>query len=112
MKHNFLRNDPGYQVKVRYAYKVIVLTHYSHGKPTCTCCTCDLIEYLTIDHIQGLKSQIHRAEAKRHIWAWLIKNDFPEGFQVLCTLCNSSKNKHGECVYHKYFPSSFRNETK
>lgn len=34
------------------------------------------------------------------IYDWLIKNNFPSGFQVLCCNCNYGKNSnHGICPH-------------
>lgn len=77
-----------------------VFEHYGRG---CVCC--GATDNLTIDHVDG-GGTAHRlevlgfAQGKVAGWVfyrWLIKNDFPEGFQVLCFPCNQSKCNTGQC---------------
>jgi len=84
-----------------------VVDHYG-GK--CACCGESKILFLSIDHINedGAK---HRAEIMgspdggRRIgstifYKWLEKNNFPEGFQVLCHNCNMGKHLNGGTCPH------------
>ncbi len=79
----------------------IVISHYGG---VCACCEESQIEFLSMDHINGDGAK-HRRELKKnghiHIYDWLIKNNFPEGFQVLCMNCNWAKGKYGYCP-HKH----------
>ena len=59
------------------------------------CACCDAVENLTIDHVNG-GGEEHRKElglsgGGLQFYLWLIKNDFPDGFQVLCMRCNARK---------------------
>ncbi len=77
----------------RYKYKFIVVAHYSMGEMRCRECPCNDLFCLQIDHIEGGGNQ-HREELKSkkcNLYHWLINNDFPEGFQVLCANCNVRK---------------------
>jgi hypothetical protein len=81
--------------RIRRQAKQYVLEHYGTA---CACCgaTADL----TIDHINGDGKQ-HRqiiGGGSHVIYAWLIKNDFPHGFQTLCRLCNTSKRDGERCL--------------
>ena len=80
--------------QIRRQAKQHILEHYG---TTCACCgtTADL----TIDHINGDGKQ-HRQtiSAGSMFHAWLIKNDFPHGFQTLCRLCNTSKRDGERCL--------------
>ena len=71
---------------------------FGHYGRTCVCCGAS--KWLTIDHIDG-DGKAHRAsleiQAGHQFYLWLIREDFPEGFQTLCTTCNSSKSTHGAC---------------
>ena len=51
-----------------------------------------------IDHING-KGTEHRKKIGFNIYPWLVKNNFPEGFQTLC--CNCSKGHLGYCPHEK-----------
>ena len=72
-----------------------VLEKYSNGMMNCALCgETDLI-VLTIDHIDG-KGNKHRREIGNgknsmtgsKFYLWLIKNNYPTGFRVLCHNCN------------------------
>lgn len=76
-----------------------VLTHYG-GK--CNCCGIDTYEFLSIDHING-GGYRHRKEIGnfgRNFFKWLIKNEYPEGYQVLCHNCNLAKGFYGVCPHN------------
>ena len=72
-------------------WKQIVLDFYSNNTLSCKNCNINDTDVLTIDHINndGYK---HRKEIKGNLYFWLIKNNFPEGFQVLCFNCNHKKS--------------------
>jgi hypothetical protein len=67
--------------------KIKVLSHYSNGRLKCANCEENDQQVLTIDHING-NGNIHRKQTNTHagieFYRWLINNNFPEGFQVLC----------------------------
>ena len=84
-----------------------VLQYYSkqHSKsdiPRCRCCGENFhTDFLALDHIAGKKemdsepnlvklgySSSLRSAGLRH---WIIKNNFPKGFQILCHNCNYAK---------------------
>jgi len=74
------------------------LEHYSGGDVKCNCCAEDAEQFMCIDHIDGGGSE-HRKTLKIGIYRWLITNDFPEGFQVLCHNCNLAKGFYGKCPH-------------
>lgn len=75
---------------------------FDHYGRECACCTST--ERLTIDHINGDGRQ-HRMQlfgrkqygAGFFFYDWLIKNDFPDGYQTLCLSCNISKGDGPAC---------------
>jgi len=74
-----------------------VLDHYGRS---CRCC--GVTENLSIDHVNGDGAR-HRQEigigrSAAQMDRWLIANDFPLGFQVLCGPCNQSKGNRERCV--------------
>ena len=92
-----------------------VLKYYSDGKLNCNCCGEDNVEFLTIDHIGG-GGNMHRnlltanKEVQRgsgNFVRWLIKQDYPSGYRVLCYNCNVSLGIHGYCP-HEYRPKIHR----
>ncbi len=84
--------------------RLMVLTHYSNGEtPRCACCNEQNIEFLCIDHINGGGRQHRKQLIKSGItpYLWLVRNDFPEGYRVLCWNCNSSLGLYGYCPHDK-----------
>jgi hypothetical protein len=87
--------------KYRYNLRMKVFNHY--GKK-CACCGDNNINHLTIDHINGGGTN-HRRKIGLNgssVYFWLIKNNFPEGYQTLCYNCNCSKGHVGYCPHQKY----------
>lgn len=80
--------------------RTTVLTHYG-GK--CECCGEDEPLFLTVDHING-GGKKHRQEIGGggfYLHRWLIKNNFPEGFRILCFNCNCGRSLNkGVCPHH------------
>jgi len=80
-----------------YLLKVKVLTHYSNPRGSMVCNTCgeQSPDALCIDHIKGGGYKHFSKLNKRgsNFYRWLIKNDYPEGFQVLCANCNLIKRR-------------------
>lgn len=66
------------------------------------CACCGITERLTIDHVDGGGTQ-HRRDLFGHdssgsaMYYWLVKNNFPAGYQVLCIRCNCSKGAGAAC---------------
>ncbi len=80
-----------------------VLGHYS---PTLTCQRCGFsdIRALTIDHIKGDGARHRKRIGKlsgSEFYKWLIKNNFPSGFQVLCWNCQYIKREENDEVRHR-----------
>lgn len=74
----------------------VVFEHY--GKK-CVRCGEDDIRVLSIDHINNDGAQHRKKLDGKPLYPWLIKNEFPEGFQVLCRNCNWLKYKeHRELI--------------
>jgi hypothetical protein len=85
-----------------------VLKYYSKSLsksdiPCCRCCGKNThFDFLTIDHIAGKKQMDSEPElvelgysSKKdgeRLTKWIIKNNFPKGFQILCHSCNMAKS--------------------
>lgn len=80
------------------AMRLMVMEAY--GGPICSCCDETIYKFLTIDHINE-DGAIHRAAIGKHLYRWLIENDYPPGFQVLCGSCNMGKHLNGGVCPHK-----------
>jgi hypothetical protein len=90
-----------------------VLQYYSKhlsksNTPCCNCCGLNShIEFLTVDHIAGRQEMDSEPELKKlkymsklsgtALVIWIIKNNFPKGFQILCHNCNQTKGYYGKC---------------
>lgn len=71
----------------------------SHYGNVCNCCGEEILTLLNIDHINGGGRQHFHGDK---LYAWLIKNNFPEGFQVLCFSCNNGKYlNRGVCPHQE-----------
>jgi len=91
----WLRKHRIYTAGQRRRYKIQVLTHYGKGGRLCCRwrnCQIDDIDMLTIDHVNDDGAR-HREEISNGryrngggtgIYPWLIRNNFPPGFQTLC----------------------------
>lgn len=64
----------------------------------CACCGEARYEFLTIDHILGGGNK-HRQEVGNKICRWIIANDFPGGFRILCHNCNQAIAHYGYCPH-------------
>lgn len=80
--------------------RIKALTHYGGNPPKCVCCGESHLKFLTIDHINGGGNK-HRKKVGSYICAWLIKNNFPEDFQVLCYNCNCGRSLNNGICPHK-----------
>ncbi len=84
-----------------------VLNHYG-CKCACPGCTVTTPEFLEIDHIDGNGGEHRRELGGIHIYSWLVKNNFPDGFQVLCCNCNRAKYRYAGCPHTKMTPAALR----
>ncbi len=83
--------------------KLDVLSHYSSGKPKCSCCKETKSEFLTIDHVKNNGCKLRREDSSHNkIYRWIIKNNYPKKmFRVLCMNCNFSIGLYGYCPHTK-----------
>jgi hypothetical protein len=100
-QRRYLAAHPEYQKDRWQELKDKVFGHYGR---VCVCC--GTTENLSIDHLEG-DGAAHRTElfgsrnaAGTRMYLWLVRNGFPEGFQVLCLPCNQSKGSGAACRLH------------
>lgn len=75
----------------------------AYGGAKCACCGESTFDFLTIDHVNNDGAD-HRREigaGGTTTYMWLIRNKFPEGFQVLCANCQLGKAVNGGVCSHQ-----------
>ncbi len=74
-----------------------VIEHYG-GQ--CSCCGERDFRFLEIDHIDNSGSLHRKLVHPSKMCKWLQEQNYPLGFQILCTSCNKAKgNKLTECPH-------------
>ncbi len=71
----------------------------AYGGPQCNCCGETTYEFLTFDHIDGLKPLHPTGKRPSNLPRWLKQNSYPEGIQILCYNCNCAKGFFGRCPH-------------
>jgi hypothetical protein len=91
------------------ALKLEVINKYGGCQCACLGCREIDIDCLQINHIDGNGNK-HRKEINKKsgmdFYAWLKKNNFPPGYNVLCAICNfvrGLRTNRGtrRCCYHE-----------
>ena len=83
-------------------FSVYSKRHSNSDIPCCRCCKdSSHIEFLAVDHIHGRKHlpKEEQTLGGRDMNNWLKKNNYPEGFQILCSNCNFAKAMYGKCPH-------------
>ncbi len=81
--------------------KKAIIGHYSNGKYACSHCGFNDIRALSIDRINGGGTR-HLREIKGNLYSWLIENNYPNGYQVLCMNCQWIKRAQNNETVSKY----------
>jgi hypothetical protein len=99
------KSDAPYQRDYRKRVRAEVIKHYGDK---CECCEETELLFLTIDHINGDGAEHRRQNSYNgdgrsgwSIYYWLRKNNYPEGFRVLCWNCNCSRQHNSGVCPHK-----------
>ena len=80
---------------------------FEHYGMVCKCCGHSDFEVLSLDHVHG-GGRAHRRKLGLEgntFLAWIVRNDFPEGFQTLCLNCNFAKKNGRECPHKPVYMS-------
>ena len=104
----------------RDSERLKVLQYYSKrlsksNIPCCRCCGENFhIDFLAVDHIAGMKKMDFEPELVKsgysstmgtnNLMHWIIVNNFPTGFQILCHKCNFAKGivrNNNKCPHQK-----------
>jgi hypothetical protein len=87
--------------KYKNKMKMLALNHYGGDPPKCACCGESHIEFLCLDHIDGGGGKHRRDNNISRMSVWVVQNNFPDGFRVLCVNCNHSLGIFGYCPHNK-----------
>lgn len=87
-----------YNKKYREGFKKKVLDHYG---AKCSCCGDAHIEFLSVDHIGGGGARHRKEIGSGGLYRWLVNNNFPPGFRILCFNCNLSRGHFGYCPHER-----------
>jgi len=79
--------------------KLDVFNHYSNGTMKCKCCEETILEFLSLDHINGGGNR-QRNQYGSKLYRKLRKASYPSGFQILCYNCNMAKGFFGKCPHN------------
>lgn len=101
--------DPEYRriYKRHYRWKLKLEALNAYGGH-CSICGISNPQYLTVDHIDNdgadHREQVmgSRRAAGWNFYAWLRKEKYPPGYQILCWNHNSSKDTHPELCEEAY----------
>ena len=67
----------------------------------CVCCGESEFAFLTLDHVEGGGRTEVRKIGRRKMLLTILKQGFPEGYQILCWNCNAAKHFKGRCPHAK-----------
>ncbi|KKQ94900.1 MAG: hypothetical protein UT21_C0011G0008 [Candidatus Woesebacteria bacterium GW2011_GWA1_39_11b] len=88
--------------KEREKLKFDILNHYSNGKLCCANCSFNDSRALQVDHIENNGAEERRKLFGNRLFAgttfyrWVRRNNYPEGYAILCANCNIIKLREFE----------------
>lgn len=74
---------------------------YSYYGKLCNCCGETEVKFLEIDHVDNNGAEHRQMLGKLSIYVWIVNNNFPANFQILCANCNVGKYRNGGTCPHK-----------
>lgn len=101
--NNSISNAKALPINLRSEYmkerknnaKKEAIAHYTNGENKCSLCGFSDFDYLEIDH-ENKNGNLHRKENNLSCgvatYRWLIRNNYPTGFRVLCRKCNNNQS--------------------
>ncbi len=107
-KEYYEKNKVKIERKRKVSYKDArndCIKYYSNGLMECMCCGEQDMRFLALDHMNNDGAEKRRNKdhpnGGMHFYRWLIVNNFPPGFQVLCMNCNWGKHQNNGVCPHK-----------
>lgn len=77
--------------------KKLVMNTYGNK---CSCCGEKEPKFLSMDHVDNGGTE-HRRRMSGDIYRWLVKNNFPKNFRILCHNCNHGRYLNGGVCPHE-----------
>lgn len=101
VKNKKIRAEKAIEYRDKLKYKV--LAHYGQK---CNCCGEIMLKFLTIDHVNNDGNKDRQGKNKYRISGWflykkIIKENFPDTYQILCMNCNFGKRMNNGICPHK-----------
>lgn len=108
------------QVRNKQKYKIQAVKRRKHVRKLvldayggcCVCCGESNYGFLTIDHEAG-GGRAHRKALNRtgghNFCYWLIQNNYPPGFRILCWNCNSGRACNNGICPHETAKATLNN---
>lgn len=84
---------------IRQKRRILCLLRYGGDPPKCACCGESIVEFLTIDHQDIVPDKRHRSGDR--LYGWILRNNFPKGFRVLCLNCNHYIGHYRWCPHER-----------
>ena len=77
--------------------------YQAYGGYLCSCCGEKEPTFLSIDHVNndGNEQREKIGQSPQRLYAWLRRNGYPDGYQVLCMNCNVGKHRNGGVCPHQ-----------
>jgi len=104
-KRDYQKNNSKYRklaLERHHKLRRMTIDYYSNGTMRCACCGISEYKFLVIDHINGGgHKHVKQFRSRSAYISWFAKNNFPDGFQVLCYNCNCSKGYYGICPHQE-----------
>jgi len=86
----------------RNKLRIEILKKYSKKDiPECQCCGETILEFLTLDHINGGGTEERKKYPATMLFRKLRRENFPNGYRTLCYNCNCSLGRYGYCPHQK-----------
>ena len=97
----------------RAEYRERVLDAYGRK---CSCCGETTLQFLTVDHVHNdgyvaRKEKQHPVDAAG-FYRWLVRNNFPKEFQLLCMNCNFGKSRNNGICPHREGSTAISKESR
>lgn len=75
--------------------------YVAYGGYECKCCGETMEAFLSLDHVNNDGNEHRKIMDRRKLYKWLMRQGYPDGFQVLCMNCNFGKARNGGICPHK-----------